>query len=350
MSASIPKETPAWIITKTEGGFDSIKLESKKVPELGEFDVLVDMKAATLNYRDLIIPKGQYPFPVNTPVVAASDGAGVVRAVGPKVTLYKPGSRVTTLFNQAHQSGPMTPAAMVTGLGGAVDGVLRHHAIFPESGLVPTPSVLSDVEAASLPCAALTAWNCLYGLKPIKPGDAVLVQGTGGVSIFALQFAKAAGCWVVATTSSEEKAARLRELGADLVINYRTTSNWGEVAKEKSPGGFGVDHVVEIGGDATIGQSYAAVKLEGIISVVGFVGGADEAKKGHLETLSNLCTLRGVYVGSRAMMLDMNRAIEANNIHPVIDKTVFEFEKTREAYEYQNAMKHFGKVAIKIGN
>ncbi|KAI5780426.1 zinc-binding oxidoreductase [Geopyxis carbonaria] len=345
------KETAAWVITTATGGFESVKLQTVPIPELGEYDVLVEMKAATLNFRDLIIPQGLYGFPTKLPVVALSDGAGVVKAIGSRVTQFEVGSRVTTLFNQGHQSGPINLSSFGTGLGGVIDGALRHHAVFPETGLVASPKNLTDLESASLPCAALVAWNCLYGLRPIKAGNSVLVQGTGGVSCFALQFAKAAGCWVVATTSSGEKMEKLKAMGADLVINYKTTPKWGEVAKRASPGGLGIDYVVEVGGAATINQTYAAIKMEGIVSVVGFVGGEGDnpgSPAGHLEALLNLCTLRGVYVGSRDMMLDMIASIEANNIKPVIDPKVFKFEEALKAYEYQAAQKHFGKVAISI--
>ena len=217
--------------------------------------------------------QGLYPFPMSLPVVPASDGAGVVVEVGPKVTDFKAGDKVCTLFNQAHQAGPMSFKAIQSGLGGAIDGTLREYALFEETGLVKMPDSLSFEEGSTLSCAAVTAWNALYGLTPVKPGDVVLTQGTGGVSIFALQFAVAAGATVIATTSSAEKGKKLKELGATHVINYKEDKNWGESAKKLTPNGEGAAHIIEVGGPGTFEQSLKAVKMEGIVSVIGFLGG-----------------------------------------------------------------------------
>lgn len=327
-----PSNTKQWSVTGTDKDFDGLELSEQAIPKIGDNDVLIKLHAASLNYRDLIIPKGQYPFPSKFPVVPGSDGSGEVVDVGPKVSQWKKGDKVVTLFNQGHQYGAAHPAMMTTGLGGAQDGTLRQYGVFNENGLVRAPKNLSHVEAATLTCAALTAWNAFYGLKPLKPGETVLVQGTGGVSIFGLQFAKAAGAKVIATTSSKEKEATLKKLGADHVINYKEDANWGETAK-KLTGGIGVDHVVEVGGANTLQQSLRAVKMEGIISIIGFLSGG-EADASILECLKHLCTARGVYVGPKSMMEDMVLAIEANDIHPVVDKEVFSFEKAKEAYEY----------------
>ncbi|KAI1204737.1 NAD(P)-binding protein [Annulohypoxylon truncatum] len=342
-----PSTTKQWTITGKDKGFDGLELTEAPIPKIGENDVLVKLHAASLNYRDLIIPKGMYPFATKFPVVAASDGAGEVVEVGPKVSKWKKGDKVVTLFNQGHQYGPVDFASSVTGLGGVLDGALRQHGVFNENGLVRAPKNLSHVEASTLSCAALTSWNALYGLKQLKPGEWVLVEGTGGVSIFALQFAKAAGAKVIATTSSAAKGETLKKLGADHVINYREDPNWGETAKKLTPGGQGVHHVVEVGGQGTVEQSLKAVKFEGIISVIGFLGGA-QPKASVLDTLTHICTARGVYVGSRELMEDMIAAIEANDIHPVVDKEVFDFEKAKEAYSYMWDQKHFGKLVIKI--
>jgi NADPH:quinone reductase-like Zn-dependent oxidoreductase len=282
-------------------------------------------------------------------VVPGSDGAGEVIEVGPKVTEFKKGDRVATLFNQGHQFGEIDQRAATTGLGGVIDGVLREYGVFNEQGLVKAPSNLNAIEASTLSCAALTSWNALYGLKPLKPGQVVLVQGTGGVSMFALQFAKAAGATVIATTSSAEKAEKLKKLGADHIINYRTDTNWGETARKLTPDGAGVDHIIEVGGSGTLQQSFKCVKYEGVISVIGFVGGVDpKTLPNVLDTLSHICTVRGVYVGSKALMRDMIRAIEANNIHPIVDEKVFTLDQAKEAYEYMWKQQHFGKLAIKI--
>lgn len=182
-----PSTTKQWSVTGTEKGFDGLELIDAAIPKVGDNDVLIKLHAASLNYRDLIIPKGQYPFPANFPIVPASDGAGEVVEVGAKVSRWKKGDKVVTLFNQGHQYGPVNFSVMGTGLGGALDGALRQYGVFNENGLVRAPANLSHVEASTLSCAALTSWNALYGLKPLKPGETVLVQGTGGVSIFALQ-------------------------------------------------------------------------------------------------------------------------------------------------------------------
>jgi len=183
-------------------------------------------------------------------------------------------------------------------------------------------------------CAGLTSWNALFGMKPLKPGDYVLVQGTGGVSLFALQFAKAASACVVAITSSEEKAKKLRELGANHVINYTTQPNWGEVARLHTPNGAGFDHIIEIGGSKNLPQSISCIKHEGIVDMIGFVGGEPHARTvSYMDMLSTICTLRGIYVGSRALMKDMIHAVEVHNIHPVLDNKVFNFEEVKEAYQ-----------------
>lgn len=291
-------------------------------------------------------------------MVPASDGAGEVVEVGPKVMQFKKGDKVATLFNQGHQFGPVDAQAAVTGLGGVIDGTLREYGVFNEIGLVRAPKNLNYLEASTLTCAALTSWNALYGLKPLKPGDTVLVQGTGGVSMFALQvdftplspappvewpltynlsaqFAKAAGATVIATTSSAAKASKLKELGADHILNYKEDPNWGETARKLTFSNEGVDHIVEVGGTGTLAQSFKAIKYEGVISVIGFLGGVDpKGQPSVLDSLTHICTVRGVYVGSKALMNDMVRAIEANDIHPVVDEKVFTLKQAREAYEY----------------
>jgi len=287
---------------------------------------------------------------MNLPVVPCSDGAGEIVSVGPRVTTFQPGDKVCTLFNQGHLSGSLNSQSIQTGLGGVINGTLREYGIFEDSGLVKMPENLNFNQAATLSCAALTAWNALYGgISPLKPGDTVLTQGTGGVSIFAVQFAVAAGANVIATTSSDDKGKTLKKLGAHHVINYKTDKNWGETAKKLSPGGEGVTHVVEVGGPGTMQQSFNAVKIDGTITVIGFLGGVDTSGgPSPLDALTNICNIRGVLVGSRAQFEDMNRAIEASDIKPVVDGEVFSFEKAKDAYQYQWDQKHFGKVVITI--
>lgn len=284
-------------------------------------------------------------------MAACSDGAGEVIETGSKVTRWKKGDKVVTLFNQGHQFGAVDAAACHTGLGGVLDGTLREYGVFSENGLVRQPANLNALEASTLTCAGLTAWNALYGLRPLKAGDTVLVQGTGGVSIFGLlvcfflslrylliaciQLAKAAGATVIATTSSQEKADTLTKLGAHHVLNYKSDPNWGETARKLTFAGAGVDHILEVGGPGTLEQSLKAIKYEGTINIIGFVGGlTSQGNPQILDALPNICIFRGVYVGSRAQMEDMVRAIEVNGIRPVVDKEVFTLDKAREAYEY----------------
>jgi NADPH:quinone reductase-like Zn-dependent oxidoreductase len=349
MSASIPKTNKVWTVEGMDG-FESLKLNREApVPQPSDYEVLVKFHAASLNYRDLIIPKGMYPFPQKDGVVPGSDGAGEVVAVGPKVTRFQVGSKVVTLFNQGHIGGSLDSQTVATGVGGVINGTLRQYGTFNESGLVTMPESLSYLQASTLSCAAVTTWNALYGLKPLVPGDVVLTQGTGGVSIFAVQFAKAAGATVIATTSSSKKAEVLKGLGADHVLNYRETSDWGDKAKALTPNSEGVSHIIEVGGPKTMTQTLKAIKIDGVISIIGFLGGVeDEQQPGFLDCLDSICTVRGIYVGSRIQFEEMNRAIEGNKIKPVVDEKVFGLEELKEAYQYMWDQKHFGKVTIKI--
>ncbi|KAF2204687.1 alcohol dehydrogenase [Delitschia confertaspora ATCC 74209] len=345
-----PSTIKAWTV-EGQNGFDSLKFNEKaQLPKLGDKDVLVKLHAASLNYRDLIIPKGKYPFPMKDSIVPGSDGAGTVEAVGDRVTRFKKGDKVVTLFNQGHIAGSLDAQSIQTGLGGVVDGTLREYGTFDEQGLVSMPENLNFLEASTLSCAALTAWNALYGLetRAVKPGDYVLTQGTGGVSMFGLLFAKAAGAKVIATTSSQKKADLLKKHGADHVINYKDEPNWGETAKALTPLKAGVHHVIEVGGPSTMAQSLKAIKIDGVISIIGFVGGFGKEQPSFMDCLSNICTVRGILVGSRLQMEDMNRAIEANDIHPIVDEKVFELAQLKEAYQYMWDQKHFGKMAIRI--
>ena len=212
------------------------------------------------------------------------------------------------------------------------------------------PTTLDFQQGSTLSCAALTAWNALYGVegKSLKPGDTILTQGTGGVSIFALQFAKAAGARVISTTSSSDKAEVLKKLGADHVINYKTDETWGETAKKLTPGGKGCAHIVEVGGPKTMAQSLKAIRPEGTISIIGFLAGFSKDQPSFLDCLNNMCTVRGVLVGSRLQFEQMNEAIDANGIKPVVDDKVFSLEETKDAYQYMWDQKHFGKLTIKI--
>ena len=288
---------------------------------------------------------------MKTPVVAGSDGAGSVVAVGPGVKEFVIGDKVCTTFNQLHMTNPITPEAVGSGLGGVLDGTLRKYAVFPEDGLVKAPSTLSFIEASTLTCAPLTAWNALHGLRSatVKPGDWVMTQGTGGVSLSAIQFAVAAGATVVATTSSNDNIDMLKKLGASHVLNYKEDPKWGETARSLTPGGLGFAHILEIGGASSVGQSLKAIKLEGVITIVGFLTTADSDKQPSLmDALNHICTVRGIFVGARDQFVDMNRYIDSCKIRPVVDSRVFAFEDVRAAYEYQWNRKNSGKVVIKI--
>ncbi|EXA30104.1 alcohol dehydrogenase [Fusarium oxysporum f. sp. pisi HDV247] len=350
-----PQTQKQWVLGGNNG-FGSLEFQpDAPVPSIGDREVLVRFHAASLNFRDLIIAKGQYPFPAKDGTVPVADGAGVVAAVGSHVSRFQVGDRVVGLFHQNHLAGPFDASYLHSSLGGSLDGTLREYGAFPEQGLVRAPINLSLAEAASLPCAALTAWSALFPDegRVLRPGDTVLTEGTGGVSTFAIMFAKAAGARVIATTSSDEKAQRLKELGADHVLNYIKNPNWGALAKSLTPNKSGVDVVVEVGGPASARQALTALKTMGVISMVGSVasfasGEGMSQSPTFLDTILGLCTVRGVTVGSRRQFEEMNRAIEENDIHPVLDKTLFKLEHAREAYEYLWDQKHIGKVIVQI--
>ncbi|PQE15059.1 alcohol dehydrogenase protein [Rutstroemia sp. NJR-2017a BVV2] len=332
-------------------GFDSLEYNpNEEIPELTDYDVLVKFHAAALNYRDVSIPYGTFPFGFTSGVVPGSDGAGEVLAVGARVTRFQKGSKVVTQFNQKHIYGSLTSKSISTALGGDLDGVLRQYGTFNEQGLVSMPESLDYVQASTLTGAGLTAWNALYGLKPIKAGDFVLTQGTGGVSLFAIQLAKAAGATVIATTSSPAKFQQLKVLGADHVINYKEVPEWGAEAKRLTGLREGVDYVIEIGGGGTMAQSIESIRIDGIISVIGWMSKAGEKEPSFLETVSKVFTVRGLFVGSRVMFEEMakNAAIDSIQLKPVIDSHLFKLEDLKEAYAYMKAQKHVGKVCITI--
>lgn len=296
--------------------------------------------------------QGTYPFALKPNVVPGSDGAGTVLAVGQHVSRFAPGDKVVTTLHQQHIAGSVDNRITQYALGGSINGTFRTIGAFDEQGLVRMPEGLSFTEAATLSCAGVTAWNALFGVsgKQLQPGQWVLTQGTGGVSIFAIQFAKAFGARVIATTSSSEKARLLQQLGADHIINYRDTPDWASEVKTIT-GGVGVDLVIEVAGLSTLKQSAASVKRDGLISVVGFVGGTEGKEMPTLlDPWMNLYTARGIWVGSRTQMEDMCRAIEANpeKLRPVLDSHSFTLEQLKEAYEYLSEGKHQGKVGIEI--
>ncbi len=325
-------------------GPDAIRAEDLPSPQPGHGQLLVRMRAASLNYRDLLISKGLYNPKQPLPRIPVSDGAGEVSAIGPGVSRFKPGDRVSCNFMAEWIDGPVDDAKARSALGGEIDGVLAEEAVLPEGGLVRIPEHLSFEEAATLPCVALTAWNGLFVQGGLKPGETVLTQGTGGVSIFALQLARIAGARVIATSSKEEKLARLTELGASDVINYVKVPDWDRRVLELTDG-VGVDHVVEVGGAGTLGRSLRAVRRGGSIALIGVLTGLGEVNP--MPILMRSVRVQGIFVGSRVMFEAMNRAISVGGMRPVIDR-VFDFEHAVDALRHMESGNHFGKVVIRI--
>ncbi|KAI2709043.1 hypothetical protein CBS147332_6102 [Penicillium roqueforti] len=338
---SLPTTTAQWTLVGQNGFQDLHYEESVPIPILGDHDCLIKLGAVSLNYRDLAIAKNNYPPGASIPVVPTSDGAGKIIAVGTRVREFKTGDRVCPLNTPGHRSGTMNPNKQRTTLGGHYDGLLREYVVYEDETLVHVPGNLSLVEASTLPGAALTAWNVLHGCigSSVKPGDVVLTQGTGGVSLFVVQFALVAGATVIATTSalSGKKGQMLKELGVHHIIDYVVDQNWGKTAKSLTLNGNGVDHVVDVAGAATLEQSLEALRYEGTVSVVGFLSGMNDGMgPGLLSTLMRAQTVRGILAGSKVQFEDMNRAIEYHNIKPVVDGKTFNFKEAREAYQYLN--------------
>ncbi|MGH6678095.1 MAG: zinc-dependent alcohol dehydrogenase family protein [Bradyrhizobium sp.] len=327
-------------------GIDGLALVERPVPSPGPGEVLVRLKAATLNYRDLLTVKGGYGSRQKFPLVPVSDGAGLVEATGPGVRAFAPGDRVIGSFFEGWLSGEPSEAKMRSALGGAVDGVLAEYRVFPAQALVRTPEHLSDSEAAALPCAGLTAWSAVVKLGEVQPGQTVLTQGTGGVSLFALQFAKMSGARVIATSSSDAKIERLKSLGADLTLNYKSTADWGKKARESS--GRGVDLVVEVGGAGTLNESIRATRIGGTIAFIGVLAGPPASELRIPLMVMQQQRLQGVTVGSVEDLQAMADAIAVNRMKPIVDR-IFSFEQVKEAFSYMASGAHFGKVAIAIG-
>lgn len=311
-------------------------------PQAGQ--VLVKLTAASLNYRDYMMVKGIYNPKLRRPMIPLSDGAGVVDEVGPGVTRFKRGDRVAGCFFQGWIDGPPTREKMKPALGGGIDGVLRERMVFHQEGLVHVPEHLTDEEAAALPCAGVTAWHALFEHTPARPGDSVLIQGTGGVSILALQLAHAAGLRTIITSSSDEKLERAKKLGATDTINYRSNPNWDDAARRLT--GEGVDHVIEVGGSGTMPRSLRAVRMHGVINVIGVLSGTDAAVS-PLEILASSLRVQGIFVGSRAMFERMNEAVSLHKIRPVVDQ-VFPWTDIKEALRVMETQKHFGKICLKF--
>ena len=336
----------AFEIVAGSTGLDGLRRCERPDPTVGAGQVLVRLRAAALNFRDLLIVRGQYGGgSIAQAVVPLSDGAGEVVAVGDGVTRLRIGDRVLGTFFRGWIAGPAVPGARIALGAPPADGVLAEYALFDQQDAVRMPAQLSFEAAATLPCAAVTAWHALMVIGQLQPGETVLVMGTGGVSIFALQFARLAGARVLVISSSDAKLARARTLGAAAGINYRTTPDWQQEVQRLTDG-RGVDHVVEVGGGGTLGRSVQAVGISGRIYMIGVLTGVTGDTNPY-GLLTKYASLHGVYVGSRAMFEDMNAAIAVNNLQPVIDR-VFEFEQAPQAYRHLEAAGHFGKIVIRI--
>ena len=326
-------------------GLDKLVRVERPDPVPGPMQVRVRVKATSLNSRDLMMVEGRYNPRQKLPLIPNSDAAGVVDAVGPGVTRVKPGDRVMSLFSQAWSAGEPTRAAQVSTLGGPLDGALADTVLLHEDGAVPTPAYLSDEEAATLPCAAVTAWSALVTHGALKAGDTVLLQGTGGVSIFALQIARMTGARIIITSSRDEKLARARSLGAHETINYVTTPDWDKAARAMT-GGLGVDHVVEVGGAGTFEKSLRAVRPGGTVSVIGVLSGGAGAVPLTSILMQNL-RVQGIFVGHRQGFEALNRAFSQHQVRPIVDR-VFAFDEARAAFEHLKSGAHFGKVVIRV--
>jgi NADPH:quinone reductase-like Zn-dependent oxidoreductase len=336
-------------VVEVRGGFglDHLALTDRPDPRPGHGEVLVRVRAASLNYRDLLTVRGEYNPKQKLPLIPCSDGAGEVVEVGEGVTRVQTGDRVCANFAQRWIAGEPDREKLRSTLGGPLDGMLAELVALPQEGVVRVPEHLSDEEASTLPCAALTAWSALVTDGGLAAGDTVLLQGTGGVSIFALQFAKILGLRAILTSSSGEKLARARELGADETINYRQTPEWGSRVKELT-GGTGADLVVEVGGAGTLGQSLRAVRMGGTIALMGVLAGNALELPLPLIFMQRV-RVQGILVGSREGFEAMNRAIALHRLRPVVDR-VFPLEEIRAALDLMERGGHFGKICIRVGD
>jgi NADPH:quinone reductase-like Zn-dependent oxidoreductase len=326
-----------YTVSKGSQGFDGLKRGERERPSPGSNEVLVRMRAASLNFRDLAVVAGKYiRGPLTKDTIPLSDGAGEVAAVGASVREHAVGDRVVATFAQGQP-----PVA----LGSPLDGVLTEYAVFEPHGLLRIPDHLSFEEAATLPCAAVTAWNALYHGKMLKPGATVVTLGTGGVSIFVLQLAKLGGARVIVTSSSDEKLARAKALGADHGINYKRNPEWEKEVLEATDG-QGADHVVDLGGVGTLPHSYLAVGPGGEVSMIG-VQTRPEGDLSPYPLMMKNATLRGIFVGGREHFEGLMKAVAGNKLHPIIDQS-FDFESAGDAYAYMKSAQHFGKIVIKI--
>jgi NADPH:quinone reductase-like Zn-dependent oxidoreductase len=325
--------------------FDGIVPIERTLPAPGPHEVRVRIRAVALNYRDLMVIRGDYNGGNAAPVVPASDGAGDVIEVGDQVTRFKVGDRVATTFFASWIEGRQTPEKSRHSFGGSIDGVLAQEIVVSQDALFKVPDHLDYNEAATLTCAGATAWNSLFVEGRARPGDSVLLLGTGGVSIWGLQLAKAAGLHAVITSSSDTKLDRARRLGADATINYTTTPEWHEDVL-RATGGEGVEVVIEVGGAGTLKKSLLSTRMGGTVAIVGGVSGWG-SEVDPFQMIRGAKHVTGIYVGSLAMLEDLARFVALHRIKPVVDR-VFPFDQARAAYEYLDSGSHFGKVVIAV--
>lgn len=325
---------------------DDLTLHDEPMPQPQRGEVLIRIHSVSLNYRDLSLVLGNYVGPFKPGLIPCSDAAGEVAAVGEGVTAFKTGDRVISAFHPRWFGGRPPGSAGRETYGSGSDGWLAEYKVVSQEAVVRLPDALSFEEGSTLPCAAVTAWNALSGAAPIRAGQTVLTLGTGGVSIFALQLAKAAGAHVIATTSSADKGERLKALGADAVVNYAEIADWGRHVKKDLTGSVGVDCVVEVGGPATVNQSLHAVRWGGEVVLIGFLT-QDNPGIDYFHLKGSGATVRAIGVGDRAALEDLVRAVSQTGIKPVIDK-VFAFDEARQAFEHLQAARHVGKIVINV--
>ena len=329
-------------------GLDAIQVAEVPDPVAAPGQVLVRMKAVSLNYRDLLMVNGMYgrgSAGTKDVITPFSDGCGVIEAVGTGVTKFKVGDRVATLFFQNWTSGPPNLEKLMSALGFPIPGAGAELQVFGQDGVSKVPEFLTDQQVATLPCAGLTAWRGLFEDARLEPGDTVVLQGTGGVSIFGLQFARAAGLRTVITSSSDEKLARAKAMGADHLVNYKTTPAWSGPVREAT-GGRGADFIMEVGGGGTIQESMKAIRIGGHIAIIGVVAGAGDPFN-PAALIGNSAKLQGLSVGSRDMFEAMCRAIELHKIAPVVDK-VFPWTDAKAAFSAMAGGEHFGKIVLQF--
>lgn len=328
-------------------GLENIHLRERELKPLGDYEIRIGVKAVSLNFRDYLMVTGNYNPKLKLPLVPLSDGAGEVIEVGKNVTRFKKGERVMPSFSQNWiAKRPHSDDMRKSTLGGPLDGTAREIMDVPEWAAVAIPENLSYAEAATLPCAALTAWSSLVTMNQARPGEYVVVLGTGGVSMFALQFAKMLGCKVIATSSSDAKLKRAEEIGADFLINYKTKPEWAKEVR-KITKMRGADHIIEVGGAGTLEQSMRAVRMDGVVSLIGILAGSSK-ELNLLPILMQNVRMQGILVGGREAFEDMCRAVGENKLKPVVDKA-FGFTELNAALAYLKSGSHFGKIVVEVG-